>query len=208
MKEAGFLGFERGERGSTAEHLSVLEFKSKQESEKAQREADRAAAMTAVVEEKEETAAALDQQAAKKKQRLEKLDEQISIKGKAKSTIAEIEKMGKLTMLGNFSVSAEELTTLKILAKKSVTADGKIADIRRKLTAAESERDMLKAEKAAAQKAKPSIRGQISWIDKILAAMKRAPKRLMAVIEDIMRQPPEMEQERITPERKRSNMDL
>ena len=54
MREAGFLGFERGERGSTAEHLSVLEFKAKQE-------AERAAAMTAEVEQKQETAAALDQ---------------------------------------------------------------------------------------------------------------------------------------------------
>jgi hypothetical protein len=38
-----------------------------------------------------------------------------------------------------------------------------------------------------------------------MEAMKRAPKRLMAVIEDIMRQPPERkEPERATPEKKRS----
>jgi len=35
MKDKGFTGFERGERGSTAEHLSVLEFKSMKESERA-----------------------------------------------------------------------------------------------------------------------------------------------------------------------------
>jgi len=34
MREAGFISFERGERGSTAEHLSVLEYKTQQESEK------------------------------------------------------------------------------------------------------------------------------------------------------------------------------
>ena len=34
MQEAGFRDFERGERGSTAEHLSVIEFKTKKESER------------------------------------------------------------------------------------------------------------------------------------------------------------------------------
>ena len=34
MRSAGFEGFERGERGSTAEHLSVIEFKTKKESER------------------------------------------------------------------------------------------------------------------------------------------------------------------------------
>ena len=42
MKEKGYTGFERGERGSTAEHLSVLEFKTKKESERANNEALRA----------------------------------------------------------------------------------------------------------------------------------------------------------------------
>jgi hypothetical protein len=81
MKDAGFGGFERGERGSTAEHLSVLEFKTKKESERAVREAQRAdneirradsfkgiaqleqkaaATVTAIVEQKQELAKALD----------------------------------------------------------------------------------------------------------------------------------------------------
>lgn len=34
MRDAGFEDFERGERGSTAEHLSVLEYKSKKEAER------------------------------------------------------------------------------------------------------------------------------------------------------------------------------
>ena len=34
MKNAGFEDFERGERGSTAEHLSVMEYKTKKESER------------------------------------------------------------------------------------------------------------------------------------------------------------------------------
>jgi len=199
MKEAGYVGFERGERGSTAEHLSVLEFKAKQE-------AERAAAMTAVVEDKEKTAARLDAQAERKKERIEKLDEAITVKGKAAATVAEVEAMGKPALLGNsFTVTVDEMKTLKTLAKKSVTADKKVADMRGKLTAAETERDTATAELAKLQKPKQSIKEQLNWYEKFIAAMKRAPKRLMEVIEDILRQPPErQEQQRTAPERKQS----
>ena len=211
MKDAGFEGFERGERGSTAEHLSVLEFKAK-------KEAERAAAMTAEVEQKEQaaavldtaiegkelTAAKLDEQAEKKKKRLDKLDETITVKSKVAATVAEVEAMGKPALLGGYSVTADEIKTLKTLAKKSVTADEKVVDIKRKLTAAETERDTLKAEKMAAQKAKPSIKEHLTMFDKFMAAFKRAPKRLLAVIEEILRQPPEkQEPQHTTPERKR-----
>jgi len=52
MQAAGFTDFERGERRSTAKHLSVMEYKTQQE-------AARAEALTAEVEQKQETAAAL-----------------------------------------------------------------------------------------------------------------------------------------------------
>jgi hypothetical protein len=64
MKNAGFVGFERGERGSTAEHLSVLEYKTQQESE-------RIALLNVEVEQKQETVISLDSQAEKKQRQLE-----------------------------------------------------------------------------------------------------------------------------------------
>ncbi|OGX76163.1 plasmid recombination protein [Enterococcus faecalis] len=184
MQAAGFTDFERGERGSTAEHLDVLEYKNKQE---------------------EKRAAALGKDVEKKEAQLGKLDEKIAVKTKAAATVAEVEAMGKPALLGGFSVSADEMKTLKTLAKKSVKADEKVADMKRRMTAAESERDALKTQVEAEKKARPSIRQNLSWFDKFTAAMKRAPKRLMAVIEDILRQPPEkQEPERSAPERKRS----
>lgn len=183
MQAAGFTDFERGERGSTAEHLDVLEYKNKQETERA---------------------AALGKEVQKKEARLGKLDEKIAVKTKAAAAVAEIEAMGKPALLGGFSVSADEMKTLKTLAKKSVKADEKVADMKHRLTAAESERDALKTQVEAEKKARPSIKQHLSWFDKFTAAMKRAPKRLMAVIEDILRQPPEkQEPERAAPERKR-----
>jgi hypothetical protein len=187
MREAGFLGFDRGERGSTAEHLSVLEYKVQQETE-------RAATLGTVIEGKEKAAAELDQQAGKKMKRLEKLDELITIKTRAAATVAEIEAMGKPTVFGGFSVTADEMGNLKTLAKKAVSAGKKVADMKRKLTAAENERDELKAQVEYERKNRPSIKERLTAFDKFASALKRAPKRLMEVIEDILRQPPERQE--------------
>jgi hypothetical protein len=204
MTEAGFTGFERGERGSTAEHLNVLRFKCKQERE-------RAAAAVAVVEQKQGEAAVLDKQIEKKEARIDRLDEQLAVKEKAKATIAEVEKMGSLTLLGNFSLSADELTKLKTMAKKSIGADEKIREANTKRRAAEAAQktaeDKVKEidrQAAAAKKAQPSISENLNWFNKFMAALKRAPKRLMAVIEDILRNPPEQAApERNAPDRRR-----
>ena len=59
MRDAGFANFERGERGSTAQHLSVTEFKVKKESKRLENLQASAQGMEAVIErlaEKEETA--------------------------------------------------------------------------------------------------------------------------------------------------------
>ena len=73
MAEAGFVGFERGERGSTAEHLDVISYKTQQENK-------RLSNVSAQVE--------------KKEAKREKLDKEIAVKEKAKATIEEIEMMG------------------------------------------------------------------------------------------------------------------
>jgi hypothetical protein len=198
MKDAGFIGFERGERGSTAEHLSVLEFKAKQE-------AERAAAMTAVVEQKQEAADLLDAQADKKQKRLDKLDDSLTVKTKAAATVAEIDAMGKPAVFGGFSVSADEIGRLKTLAKKGVTITDNTKELKRQLKAKEGELAEVKTELAAEVKKRPSIKDHLNWWTKFMEAMKRAPQRLIAVIEEILRDPPERrEPERATPERKRS----
>ena len=192
------MGFERGVRGSTAEHLSVLEYK-------AQKETERATDMTAVVEQKQEAVAALDLQAVRKTKQLGKLDEQIAVKAKAAATVAEIEAMGKPAVFGGFSVSADEISKLKTLAKKSAKADEKVLEMKSKLAVAERERDEAKTQLAVEKKNRPSISEHLTVVNRFLAALRRAPKRIMAVIEDIMQQPPERQVfERSTPELKRS----
>jgi len=199
MRAAGYTDFERGERGSTAEHLSVLEYKTQQE-------AERAATLAAEVEQKQEAAAVLDKKVEKSQERLSGIQEKISFKTKAAATVAEIDAMGKPALLGGVTATADDMKKLKTLAKKGVTIEDNTKELKRKLTTAEDERDEAKKQLAAEIKKRPSIKDHLSWWGKFMEAMKRAPARLMAVIEDIMRQPPERkepEQERPAPQRKR-----
>jgi chromosome segregation ATPase len=194
MKDAGFTGFDRGERGSTAEHLSVLEYKSLQE-------AKRAAALDTVIADKEQAISTLDDQAAKKQKRIDKLDGEIVVKTKAAATAAEIEAMGKPALLGGVNVATGDMKTLKTLAKKSLSAHDSALGLKRRLAVAENELRELKNQFGVEKSARPSLRERLSLFDKLKAALNRAPKRLLAVIDDIMRQPPErQEPERAMPE--------
>jgi hypothetical protein len=101
MRAAGFDGFERGERGSTAEHLDVLDYKIQQDNKRLE---------------------ALEAQTAKKEKQIEKLDAKIAVKEKAKATIAEIDDMGhSLPFVPGVHYAEDESARLKKLAKKSAT---------------------------------------------------------------------------------------
>lgn len=128
----------------------------------------------------------------RKEAKLDKLDKEIAVKQKAKATIDEINAMGKSNLFGGVSLTEAEAEKLKILAKKFVTTENKIADERRKRKAAESERDKAIAELAEEKKKRAPMTEHLQWFGKFMEAMKRSPKRLKAVIEDIMCQAPEI----------------
>ncbi len=194
MRAAGFVDFERGERGSTTEHLSVLEYKTRQE-------AQRAATLAAVVERKQEAAAALDQQAAKKRKQLDGLEKKTAVaKGEA-ATFAEIEAMGKPALLGGYSVAVDEMKTLKAFGKEGVKSRGIIAGLKQQVS--ELLRKIAKLEKDLAQYRGMGITDSLKYHH----AKQRAPQRLAETVAEILRQPPERQSpERDAPERKR--MDL
>lgn len=161
MRDAGFKGFDRGELGSTAEHLSSIEYQVTQEdarlaekqtalsetqaelvqaknevsdvrqelkstkSELAETETkrDQAEKATAVAEKKLEKAEA-------------KLENRLEAVQKISVTYGEIEAMGKKGMTGKYTVTEEELTTLKTLAEEGVASRPKVAKLQNDLTAA------------------------------------------------------------------------
>jgi len=196
MRAAGYTDFERGERGSTTDHLSVIEYKTKLEKE-------RAAALADEVKEKEKTATIIEQKIEKSQERLNAVQNKIGVKTKAIATIEEINAIGKPALLGGVTVTTDEMTKLKALARKGVTIENKTSELKRKLKTAEGERDELRKKLDAEIKKQPTLREHLNWFEKFITAMRRSPKRLMAVIEDIMRKPPEIkEPERTILERK------
>jgi len=186
MKEAGYLGFERGERGSTAEHLSVMEFKAKQEAEKAQREADRAAA--------------LDKDNAKKQKQLDNLNEKTAVAKKEAATIDEIQNMVKPTLLGgNLQISPADWKKVSNLAKEGVKSRGIIAGLKKQIA------EFVNKVKELTQKLTKYEGMGITDTLRYYEALQRAPRRLAETVADIRRQPPErQEQQRTAPERKQS----
>jgi hypothetical protein len=189
MREAGFLGFERGERGSTAEHLSVLEYKT-------QKEAERDATLAAAVEEKQEAAAAaLDKKVEHKVKQVTVLDKKIDNRNYAFADIKEINKIGKnKNLIGQIVVTPEELDYVKAFAREGANSRVTIKDLSEKVKRIEGERDTWKQKyERLYERAAP-----------FLEAVKHAPKRVMDFLKSVLGEPPErQEPERPAPERKR-----
>ena len=102
MQEAGFTGFSRGERGSTAENLAPLEYKIKQDEKRLSELAER-----------------ID-------------NEQLRYDSnhKAFMTFNEIETSGKKSITGKYTVSAEDYKKLTTLAKRSYSAESEAERLR------------------------------------------------------------------------------
>jgi len=171
MKAAGFDGFERGERGSTTEHLETLQYKSKKEAERA---------------------AALEAEAEKKKKQLESLDKKTVVKKQEVAEIEEIEKLGnKRTLLGGVPLSVENWNKLFELAKEAVKSRSVISGLRRSL----SEVAPKIAELERKLKVKENEKLSITDTMKYHQAMQRSPQKLLETVADIMRKPPEQAQQ-------------
>lgn len=94
MQEAGFNGFSRGERGSTAENLASLEFKIKKDREKLSNLQEKIAAETV----------------------------RYNDNHNAFMTFNEIDNSGKKSFTGKYTVSADDYEKLTTLAKQSYSA--------------------------------------------------------------------------------------
>lgn len=102
MQGAGYAGFVRGERGSTAENLTSLEYKIKQEQKKLAELSERIA------------------------------EEQVRYDNNHDSfmTFSEIDSSGKKSITGKFTVSAEDYKKLTALAKRSYAAESDVRKLR------------------------------------------------------------------------------
>jgi len=170
MREAGFEDFERGERKSTAKHLSVMEYKNKMEAERA---------------------AALDKTVQKKRAYLSTLDKKLTFVKSAEAVFSDIESMPKKTLTGNYQLSPADWETVSGLAKEGVKSRGKFVDLQSKSEAQTREIGRLKS-RLAEHGDKDSTLDILEYYK----ARQRAPGRMAKVVAEIMQQPPEQQQGR------------
>ena len=169
MRTAGYTDVERGERGSTEEHLTVAQFKTEREQERL---------------------AALERQVEKKEKILQKVEQKIVVQKGTAATFTQIDGMGRKTLLGKVEFSQQEAEDLKQLAKKGIAADTTIKDLQRDLKSARRDAQIWKRRyEELKEQAKD-----------FLAAIKKAPERVMAFISKVLHteqaEPPRFQRQR------------
>jgi hypothetical protein len=163
MQTAGYTDFERGERGSTAEHLDVLDYKIQQE---------------------ESRANALIQSVEKKQEQLSGLQKKVTATKQTTATFAELDEMAKPKAFGKMEVAAQDWKTMSGLAKKGVTADSKIADLKKELAAARKDAQIYKFRWEKVMEETKLFR----------EAVKHAPRLVKDFLASVFRRPPEKQE--------------
>ena len=140
---------ERGERGSTEEHLTVTQFKVQQE--------------TARLE-------VLEAQTEKKEQLLQRIEQKTKVKKTQASTFEEIDSMGRKTFTGKVELTAQEASFLKEQAKRGISAAAVISDLKKKLEAARQDtriwKDRYESLQAQTKEEPFNPGGGCLWTDK------------------------------------------
>ena len=169
MRNAGYTDVERGERGSTEEHLTVTQFK-------VQREQERLDSLTAQIDQKEQHLTQTSKTLSKKEKELAAVQKKAAVTKDALIHAQDVESLGKRTLLGNYSLTEDELSALKKQA-----AHGYMMDV---------ENRSLKEELSAAKKesARWSSKYHDLWYDvkPYLDALHRAPELVRSFLEKVL----------------------
>ena len=169
MRAAGYTDVERGERGSSEEHLTVTQFKMGREQERL---------------------AALENQVEAKEKILQKVEQKIEVKKGTVATFAEIDNMGRKTLMGKVEFSQQEAENLKQLAKKGIAADTTIKDLQRDLKSARRDAQIWK-------RRYEELKEQVK---DFLTAVRKAPERVMSFISKVLHaeqtEPPKVQRQR------------
>lgn len=123
MKEKGYLDLERGERGSSEEHLTVTQFKVEQEKQRLDK---------------------LQNQVVSSEKKLKQIESTTKIKNHILARYDEIDRMGKETIAGNVQFSKSEANELKTLAKQSIEQKEVITNLKNKLEKAKKDINIWK----------------------------------------------------------------
>ena len=174
MRAAGYTDVERGERGSTEEHLTVTQFK-------VQREQERLDSLTAQIDQKEQALVKASTVLSKKEKALAAVQKKTALTKDALIHAQDVESLGKRTFMGNYSLTEDELSALKKQA-----AHGYIMDV---------ENRQLKQQLATAKRDcaewQTRYRDLRNNVQPYLDALRHAPERVRNFFENLLSQKPE-----------------
>ena len=171
MQGAGFTGFIRGERGSTAENLTSLEYKIKQEQKKLAELSERIA------------------------------DEQVRYDHNHDSfmTFSEIDSSGKKSITGKYTVSVEEYKKLISLAKRSYAAESDVRKLRDENRQLSSRIWSLQAEVSQLRQALTELTEKCRpYLEALKAAPKAVKEFIDGILERFKKQEKSIEYEPIS----------
>ena len=170
MRSAGYNDIERGERGSTEEHLTVTQFKVKAEQQR--------------LEAMSEQVAQAEQALEKQEHKLDALKKETKAAKAAALTAREIKAMGKRNPLtGSVTLTAQECAELKKHAVNGLSARAEIVKLRDKLSAAEQAAAVWKQRYDALHEKYETLKKKVQ---PYLAALKAAPEKVRAFIDAIL----------------------
>ena len=121
MRNAGYDDVERGERGSSEEHLTVTQFKVQKETERLEN---------------------LQSQIEKSESALQDIKDKTKVRKTMKRNFDEIEEIGKTTFFGKVEMTKDECTYLKEQAKKSIIQENQISRLKDDLESARKGSDI------------------------------------------------------------------
>ena len=174
MRNAGYTDVERGERGSTEEHLTVTQFK-------VQREQERLDSLTAQLDQKEQHLTQTSKILSKTEKELAAVQKKAAATKDALIHAQDVESLGKRTLLGNYSLTEDELSALKKQA-----AHGYIMDV---------ENRQLKQQLATAKRDcaewQTRYRDLRNDVQPYLDALRHAPERVRNFFDILLARKPE-----------------
>ena len=132
MRTAGYTDVERGERGSTEEHLTVTQFK-------VQREQERLDSLTSQIDQKEQSLARTSTALSKKEKELAAVQKKATLTKEALIYARDLDYIGKRTFLGNYSLTEEEFSKLKKQADHGYMMDVENRRLKEELSTAKKE---------------------------------------------------------------------
>ena len=199
MREAGYADIERGERGSSEEHLTVTQFK-------VQAEQQRLEAVTGQVAQAEQSLEDAKAATEKQKKKLEALQKETKTAKTVALTVQEIETMGKKATFGNnITLTPDECDTLKRYAVNGIIANADNKRLKEKLASAEKTVSIWKQRYEAVSEKYMELKQKAQ---PFLDALEIASERVRAFINSILIRGKETQEHKHPAQKRGQDMEL